>query len=62
MKQDVESVGNLPKKYWYKNFIESCPLCFSERRWRERQYTTAPPKYSQERWDYNGMVYDWCDL
>jgi len=48
--------------HWYKNYIEECPVCGRGRQWRERQFTPAPEKHSMERWDYDGMAYDWCEL
>lgn len=47
-------------KYWYKNYISECPVCGRGEKRRERQYTPAPPKNSPERWDYDGMAYDYC--
>lgn len=49
-------------KYWYKNFIQECPVCGRGRQWKERQYTPAPPRYDQSRWDYDGWAYDGCLL
>lgn len=60
MKQDAEVASNLPRKYWYKHYITECPVCGGGDHIRVRQYTPAPEKYSQERWDYDGMAYDWC--
>ena len=49
------------KGSWYKHYITECPVCGRGEDIRERQYTPAPPKNSPERWDYNGMAYDYCE-
>ncbi len=60
----VVSSGEKPKRgYWYKHYIRECPICGRGEHVRVRQYDTPPPpKNSPERWDYNGMAYDWCDV
>lgn len=45
--------------YWIQTFIERCPLCGNERRYKSREYTERP-----EEWDKRNHleeVYDYCD-
>ena len=45
--------------YWYLTTIEYCPVCGSEAKYRERQYTEKP-----EDWEDRNIMhtrYDWCD-
>lgn len=46
------------KKHWYKISIFTCPVCGSERIYRERVYGEKP-KNSSERYNYV-CEYDWC--
>ncbi len=50
------------RRYWYKNFVTECPICGRGKQWRERQFTPPPPKDSPERWDFDGLAYDYCDV
>ena len=59
--QAVKKRKSLPP-HWYKHYVWECPICGRGGHIRERQFSPPPPKYSQERWDYDGMAYDWCDV
>jgi len=48
------------KKYWYKFYINYCPVCGSEDKWKERQYTKKP-KDGAKRYEVRER-YDWCDI
>lgn len=45
--------------HWYKTTIHACPVCGRERVYRERQFTPRP-KDPRERFEYDGLMYDWC--
>jgi len=47
------------KKYWYQYFLEMCPVCGHESRWKERRYTRKP-KAVHRRYSIV-QVYDWCN-
>lgn len=42
------------KRYWYLTVVFSCPVCFSEKKWRERVY--EKPK----GWEWHDS-YDYCN-
>lgn len=49
---------NHPNTYWYFVTLKYCPVCGSERIYRERVYTPKP-----EAWEDRHKVedlYDWC--
>lgn len=48
----------MTRKYWYKLTIHYCPVCGSEDRYRERQFTPRPAdRMKRIEWhDY----YDYC--
>lgn len=45
------------KKYWYKTTVFYCPLCSSERKYRERMPLPKPTK----TWEFHAS-YDYCDM
>lgn len=45
-------------KYWYKVYIHYCPVCGSEKRYRERQYSLRPEK-REDRISWSDY-YDYC--
>lgn len=48
---------NKKKKYWYKFYIEYCPVCGQERKDKQRVYGVKPKDYKKiyivtEKYDY----------
>ena len=48
------------KKFWYLITILRCPICLSEKAFKERQYTPRP-KHDFERYKIEDS-YDYCDV
>jgi hypothetical protein len=47
------------KQHWYRIHIRECPVCGRGETTRERVYGQRPVDPA-ERYDYNGMAYDYC--
>jgi hypothetical protein len=52
MKQDDKP------RYWYKLYVQVCPVCGKEDSWKERCYTPKPES-PEERISYK-EIYDYC--
>lgn len=35
------------RKYWYRMYVGECPVCGSDKSWRERVYGVKPKKISK---------------
>jgi hypothetical protein len=46
-------------KYWYKTYIEECPVCGRSDQYKERQYTEKPEDYLDRVKVY--QRYDYCE-
>jgi hypothetical protein len=47
----------MKKEYWYKFFIEECPVCGRSSEWKERIYDKPRPKKKEDRYKFNQT---WC--
>jgi hypothetical protein len=42
------------KKYWYKEYVDCCPVCCREDRWKERVYGEKPKAIEfRTEWTYH---------
>ncbi len=51
----------MKKKYWYKFFIEECPMCGRNSQWKERIYGKPRPIKKEDRYKFS-QVWCYCNL
>lgn len=60
MKSKIKTNNQCTKRiYWYKFYIEECPLCGRGHSYKERVYDIPKPTDINDRYHYS-QPYDWC--
>ena len=51
------------RPHWYKQYLGACPVCGSDKSYRERVYGEKPTK-PEDCYEYmsDGECYDWCEI
>ncbi len=59
----ITNSPHIRQQYWYRRFIGECPVCGSNKSYRERVYGTRPESIN-DRTIYlpDTFTYDYCDV
>jgi len=59
----ITNSPRIRQQYWYRRFIGECPVCGSNKSYRERVYGTRPENIN-DRTTYlpDAATYDYCDV